>query len=223
MPYYDENLAGERLRLCYEIASPRLRRYLDAEVAQVASLIAPGHDLLELGCGYGRICFALDGKGARITGIDSARESIALARELAGVDSHLVFHERNALSTGFDAGSFDLVLCLQNGICAFGVDPEALLREAIRVGRPGAKLVFSSYAARFWPHRLEWFEAQAEAGLLGPIDKEATGDGVIVCHDGFRAGAFEPEEFLALGDRLGLRTEITLVDDSAQFCVYTRP
>jgi SAM-dependent methyltransferase len=222
MPYYDENLAGERLRLCYEIASPRVRRYLKAEIAHVASLVSPGRRLLELGCGYGRICFELANSGAVITGIDSAGESIALARKLAGADSPLSFHERNALRIGFPADSFDLVLCLQNGICAFGVDQKALLREALRVCRPGAKLVFSSYAAIFWPHRLEWFKAQAEAGLLGPIDHEATGDGVIVCKDGFRAGAYGPEEFLALGEGLGLRSEIHLVDDSALFCIYSR-
>ena len=122
----------------------------------------------------------------------------------------------------FPAGEFDAVMCLQNGICAFGVDQESLLREALRVTRAGGFLLFSSYADRFWNDRLAWFEAQAAAGMIGAVDHTASGNGVIVCEDGFRAGRMTLEDFRALGARLGLDPEITEVDGSCVFCEIRR-
>ncbi len=123
MAYNDEKLSGKNLRRCYEIASPRVKRYLLAEIGFIRPFVHPGDQVLELGCGYGRICFELEDRGAHLTGIDTARENITLARELAGSASPCGFREADALDTGFEDGQFDTVLCLQNGICAFGVEP----------------------------------------------------------------------------------------------------
>ena len=40
--YYDDKLAAERLRRCYELAPPRVVRYLEAEVQHVLSRLEPG-------------------------------------------------------------------------------------------------------------------------------------------------------------------------------------
>jgi len=129
----------------------------------------------------------------------------------------------DAASMGFAGGSFDCTLCLQNGISAFGVDPLILLREAVRVTRPGGRVLFSSYAERFWPHRLEWFEAQAAHGLIGEIDQRVTGNGVIVCRDGFRATTVAPGYFREMAAKVGIRAEISEVDGSSVFCELVVP
>jgi len=53
--YYKDSLSGERLKRVYEIAPPRVQRYLEAETGHVAEAISQGAKVLELGCGYGRI------------------------------------------------------------------------------------------------------------------------------------------------------------------------
>ena len=53
--YYAEKLSADRLRLCYEIASPRIKRYLTAELDFVLDKLKSTHVVLELGCGYGRV------------------------------------------------------------------------------------------------------------------------------------------------------------------------
>ena len=216
--YYNEHLSGARLCECYEVAPPHVRQYLDAEIEFVRGRLHETDSVLELGCGYGRVAFELARTAARVVGIDTAAESIALARELAGENARGAFWVMDALALEFDDGEFDAVVCVQNGVCAFGVDRLALLREALRVTRPGGRVLFSSYAAGFWPHRLEWFERQAKRGLVGEIDHERTGGGVIVCRDGFRAGAMSPRDFTDLCGRLGLTPAITEVDGSSVFC-----
>jgi ubiquinone/menaquinone biosynthesis C-methylase UbiE len=203
---------------CYEVASPRVKRYLEAEIRHILSRLGPEAYVLELGCGYGRVALRLAGSARHVVGIDTAEESLALARELASTDSRCEFVKMNALDLRYPAGTFDVVVCAQNGICAFGVDQESLLREAFRCARVGGMLLFSTYSDRFWKHRLGWFQAQAAAGLLGPVDLEASREGTIVCTGGFRAERITPEAWRALCARAGVDCRVTEVDGSSVFC-----
>jgi len=216
--YYAQGLSGRRLMQCYEVASPRVKRYLEAEIRHVLSRLGPKDYVLELGCGYGRVALRLAGSARHVVGIDTAEESLALARELASPDSRCEFVKMNALNLRYPAGTFDAVVCVQNGICAFGVDQESLLREALRCARASGILLFSTYSDWFWEHRLEWFQAQAAAGLLGPVDLEASRGGTIVCRDGFRAARLTPEEWRALCAQAGVDCRVLEVDESSVFC-----
>ncbi len=221
--YYEEKLSGERLRQCYEIASPRVKQYLEAEIRFVLDRLEPTDAALEFGCGYGRVALRLAETAKRVVGIDTSSESLDLARRIAGPGSRCEFLEMNALDLAFPAGEFDAVVCVQNGVCAFGVDQEQLIGEALRVTRPKGRLLFSTYAQAFWPHRLAWFEAQAKAGLVGEIDCDATRDGVIVCKDGFKVDTLTPQTLRSLCASLGLSGQITEVDGSSVFCEVMVP
>jgi 2-polyprenyl-6-hydroxyphenyl methylase/3-demethylubiquinone-9 3-methyltransferase len=221
--YYSQKLSADRLRRCYELASPRVQQYLEAEIRHLISRIKPQDKVLELGCGYGRVAFRLAGTASQVVGIDVAPGSIAAARRLAEPGSRCAFHCMDALDLQFEDASFDIVACVQNGICAFRVDEKSLLAEALRVARPGGRVLFSSYSDKIWPDRLAWFEAQAAEGLLGPIDHAACRNGVIVCEDGFQSGSFSPEAFRALCAGLGVSSAICEVDDSSIFCEIIRP
>src|SRR5437870_319740 len=53
--YYTERLAAERLRACYDLAPPRTKAYLEAEIEFVLAKTKSSMLALELGCGYGRV------------------------------------------------------------------------------------------------------------------------------------------------------------------------
>lgn len=216
--YYSDHLAARRLQRCYQIAPPRVRQYLDAEIDFVLEKISPCDVVLELGCGYGRVLRELAPKAKRTVGIDTSRSSLELAREvLKGFPGcHLV--QMDAVHLAFHDDLFNLTVCIQNGLSAFQVNPLDLMRQSVRVTRPGGAVFFSSYSDKFWSDRLEWFQMQAWEGLLGEIDPDKTGDGVIVCRDGFRATTLRPEDFLALTAELGLHPTLTEVDESSLFC-----
>ena len=150
---------------------------------------------------------------------------------------HLLAFER-AVARGTDASVFvtpaeaelfrklapecaSRVCCAQNGISSFHVDQRSLLGAAVGITAPGGVVLFSTYAESFWPHRLEWFRAQSAAGLIGEIDEDATGDGVITCKDGFSATTVSPEELSCLAVGLGWKRVIRTVDDSSVFCEIT--
>ncbi len=220
--YYEHRLAGERLLKCYELASPRIRRYLDAEIQFVAERVRGVRRLLELGCGYGRVMKRLSPLAAQVVGCDTSQESLMYARSYLAPSENCSLVRANAARMGFRTGGFDATICVQNGISAFSVDPRALVSEAARVTRPGGQTLFSTYSPEIWEERLAWFRAQARAGLVGPIDERRTRDGTIVCTDGFRASTIEAGDFQRLFEDLNLKPALHTVDASSLFCVAVK-
>jgi len=221
--YYEDKLSAERLKRCYEIASPRIQQYLEAEVAYVLEKIRLGDIVLELGCGYGRILPALVKKAGTVIGIDVSLASLVLASQmLVNITNYRLLNVQ-AVQLSFHDGVFDCVICIQNGISAFHVDQMDLVQESVRVTKPGGKVLFSSYSDKFWEERLKWFQVQSNANLLGEIDYERTGNGVIVCKDGFTATTVRPHDFLAMSRELNLEAKIEEVDESSIFCVLVIP
>jgi ubiquinone/menaquinone biosynthesis C-methylase UbiE len=220
--YYAEKLTAQRLQKCYEIAPPRTRQYLRAEMDFVLSRIKPGDIVLDLGCGYGRTLPQLAAKAGFVVGIDNSPSSLDLAECLSKDIANATVKEMDAANLRFADDVFDAVVCIQNGISAFQADQKTLFAEALRVCRPGGTVFFSTYAEKFWPHRLEWFRLQAAAGLLGEIEEEKTGAGVIVCRDGFTAGTISPEDFRRLAAGFPAAVTLTEVDGSSLFCILIK-
>jgi SAM-dependent methyltransferase len=216
--YYSKILSARRLERVYEIAPPRVRRYLNAEVDYVLSRAGAGDSVLELGCGYGRVLDPLARKAKRVFGIDTSFDSLACARASLARFPHCHLVQMDAMRLGFRDGVFDCTICIQNGISAFHVDARSLIRESIRATKEGGLVLFSSYTEAFWEHRLEWFELQAKEGLIGPIDHTRTRDGAIVCEDGFTATTMSAGQFKDLARDLGVNARVFEVDSSSVFC-----
>jgi len=221
MNYYSASLNAERLLKVYESAPPRIVQFLEAEIRHVTEKVNASTSVLDLGCGYGRVAARLAEKGAEVTGIDISEDNIKMAREMWGNRSNMKFLVMDAGDLKFEDGSFDRVICVQNGISAFKLPPEKLLSEAARVTGKGGTVLFSSYSENIWDARLDWFKIQADLGLIGEINMEKTGEGRIICRDGFTASTYSAGEFLDLARRLELHAEVYEVDRSSVFCEIT--
>jgi 2-polyprenyl-6-hydroxyphenyl methylase/3-demethylubiquinone-9 3-methyltransferase len=220
--YYSEKLSSNRLKRCYDIASERIKQYLEAEIQYVLEYITYESIVLELGCGYGRVLKYLAEKVEDVYGIDVSSESLSFAREYLKDYSNINLYQMDAESLTFSSNSFDVVIGIQNSISAFKVEPIKLIAESLRVTKPNGKLILSSYSEKIWEARLEWFVQQANKGLLGEIDLEKSKDGTIICKDGFKATTFSRNDFQELIDKLDLDAEIIEIDNSSLFCVITK-
>ncbi len=216
--YYQNRLSAERLEQCYAIAPPRVKQYLEAEIEHVLTKIHPSDVVLELGCGYGRVLKPLALRAKWIVGIDTSRTNLSFAQKRIQNLTNCSLLQMDAVALGFRDRSFDLVVCIQNGISAFKVNPKDLMKESLRVARRGGTILFSSYSEKFWRDRLEWFKLQAEAGLIGEIDWDQTREGLIICRDGFKATTFGPAEFQALIPPSQTEFILEEVDGSSLFC-----
>jgi 2-polyprenyl-6-hydroxyphenyl methylase/3-demethylubiquinone-9 3-methyltransferase len=216
---YLEKLSAEKLKRCYEIAPPRVQQYLRAETEFVLKNIRPGDVVLDLGCGYGRTMRTFAHKAGFVVGIDISCSSLLLGQSYLRLTRNRLLLEMDAAKLAFFEGTFDAVVCIQNGISAFHRDPCRLFQESVRVAKPSGVVLFSTYSEKFWDHRLEWFRKQAEEGLLGEIVEERTGNGVIVCRDGFQASTCTGKQFRDWAAQLPVSFEIIEVDQSSLFCV----
>ncbi|MEA2021282.1 MAG: class I SAM-dependent methyltransferase [Candidatus Caldatribacteriota bacterium] len=215
--YYSEKLSAGKLRKCYQIAPPRIKKYLNAEIKHVLNKIKSSDMILELGCGYGRVLKEICKKAKKVIGVDISWPSIELAKRLLKRNLNCQLLQMDAINLEFPNYYFDTVICIQNGISAFKVNKKELIKEAVRVTRRGGLVLFSSYSEKIWEERLKWFLLQSRAGLIGEIDINATGNGIIVTKDGFRATTISPVEFSSLTSELNLDINIEGVDNSSIF------
>ncbi|MFW9808325.1 MAG: class I SAM-dependent methyltransferase [Candidatus Thorarchaeota archaeon] len=215
--YYTETLSARNLEKCYEIAPPRIVQYLNAELEFVIRSLNKSDRVLELGCGYGRVLRELLRKAHNVIGIDTSFGSLLYGQK----DRSIQLIQMDAAASAFQDNSFDVVVCIQNGISAFKVDPVALVGESLRISKLGGKCIFSTYSDHIWEDRLNWFELQAEEKLLGDIDWNKTKKGTIVCKDGFVATTFSEGDFHWIAGKLGISCEIIEVDESSLFGIFT--
>ena len=102
-----------------------------------------GKDVLDLGCAGGFLAEALDDRGARVTGIDPAREAIEAARRHAEQGGRAIRYD---VGTGealpYADATFDAVACVD--VLEHVSDLGQVLREVARVLRPGGSFLFDT-------------------------------------------------------------------------------
>jgi len=219
--YYAQNLNSQKLFQVYDTKIPRIRQYLDKEIDFIRKRLHGSENVLEIGAGYGRILKELSLHAKSFVGIDISEGSIEFGKEYLKEFPNVQLEVKDAHRLSF-VDTFDVVLCLQNGLSALKGEPLELIKISIRAIPKGGRAYFSTYSAKFWQHRLAWFREQVDKGLLGELDEEQAKDGVIVCKDGFRAVTFTENDFVKFGEASGCRYEIREVDESSLFLIITK-
>ena len=106
--------------------------------------LAPGSQVLEIGCGAGFLSIALAQRGLRVQAIDPAEAMVEQARrhaEQAGVAGRLTVGPGDANALPFEDRSFDLVLAI--GVMGWLTSPELGMQEMARVTRPDGYVIFT--------------------------------------------------------------------------------
>lgn len=219
--YYVQKLNSQSLFKVYDTNIPRVKQYLEAEIAFVRDNLTGNEKVLELGAGYGRIVKELAGNCKSIVGIDISEESVKLGKNYLknNQNAELLVMDVNDLEFN---DKFHTILCLQNGLSAMGVTTPPLIKKIMGMAESGGKAYFSTYSQKFWEYRILWFQEQIEKGLLGELDLDKTKDGIIICKDGFKAMTHTPDDLKRIGALSGYKYQIQEVDESSLFLIIMK-
>lgn len=108
--------------------------------------IRPGMQVLDVGCGDGTTALPAARRGARVLGIDIARNLVAAGNARAqaeGLDDCRFQQGDAARLSGVADHSVDLVLSMFGAM--FASDPLAVARELVRVVHPGGRIVLGNW------------------------------------------------------------------------------
>ncbi len=139
--YYDHSAYFDGVARLHDFQS-RFQRY---RVEKVLALHSPRATdrVLDLGCGWGTITYALAPRAKEVVGLDFAERAIAmctarLAR--AGLDN-VVFRVGDARDSGCSPETFDVVVAADLFEHLYPEDSEAVAAEGYRVLKPGGTFV----------------------------------------------------------------------------------
>jgi ubiquinone/menaquinone biosynthesis C-methylase UbiE len=107
--------------------------------------LAPGSQVLEIGCGAGLMAIALAERGLRVQAIDASEAMVQQARQntvLAGTTDQLKVEVGDVYALAFEDDSFDLVLAI--GVFPWLAQAELAIREMVRVTRPGGDVILTA-------------------------------------------------------------------------------
>ena len=115
---------------------------------------SPPGEVLELGCGAGRLVRYYHQSGVKITGVDNVEAAV---RKLQACDPSLNVVHADARSLPFESGRFATVLC-------FGVyhsledDVPAVISETFRVLMPGGRLCAEFRSDTLHNRLIDWYK-----------------------------------------------------------------
>lgn len=106
--------------------------------------IAPGYQLLDVGCGSGQLALMAAKDGMEVTGVDIAGNLVERAQARAQSEGLTVrFQEADAEALPFDGASFDVVASLIGAM--FAPRPDHVAKELLRVCVPGGTVAMANW------------------------------------------------------------------------------
>ncbi len=128
-----------------------------------------GKEALDIGCGPGYVVALYASHGANVTGVDISSRSIELAcarMDIYGLKASI--KKANAEELPFEGNMFDIVTSF--GVLHHTPNTEKAVREAIRVLRPGGRIILMFYNKNSFAYRilfpLKRFLQKAHRGKL---------------------------------------------------------
>src|SRR5262245_10421557 len=131
-----------------------------------AAGIDPGQRALDVGCGVGfdaSLLAELVGPGGHVVGIDASATMVERAMaHFASSGLPLEFRTADAQALPFDDGSFDVVWTER--VLVHVADPAAVVREMLRVVRPGGRMVIAE--ADYHSYMIDSFDLEVARQIV---------------------------------------------------------
>ena len=149
--------------------------YLDKRARFVRDRVPPPGQILDVGCGTGRLAARLAGLGYEVAGLDPSAGMLEVLRKQA---PEVRAVQGSATEMPFGDAEFDLSFSIAT--MHHIADPVAIrdaLAEMVRVVKPGGRILVWDHNPRnpYWPHLMERVPQDIGAERLIPLDELIAG------------------------------------------------
>jgi len=143
----DIDALKQRLRATWMAGDyDRFSRFMESSAVEFLDRvpIPPGASLLDVACGSGQLALIAARRGARVTGVDIAANSIRAARDRAQAEAlPAQFDDGDAEALPYPDANFDVVASLFGAM--FAPRPDLVAQELVRVCRPGGMIAMANW------------------------------------------------------------------------------
>jgi SAM-dependent methyltransferase len=138
----------ERLRATWMAGNyDRFSRFMESSAVEFLDRVGGiprGASLLDVACGSGQLALVAARRGARVSGVDIAANSIRVARDRAQAEAlPAQFDEGDAEALPYADASFDVVASLFGAM--FAPRPDLVAQEIVRVCRRGGTIAMANW------------------------------------------------------------------------------
>jgi 2-polyprenyl-3-methyl-5-hydroxy-6-metoxy-1,4-benzoquinol methylase len=147
-------------------------RYMESSSVEFLERLSiePGVALLDVACGSGPLSLSAARRGARVSGIDIATNSIQSARGRARLEGlEIAFEEGDAEELPYPDATFDVVVSVFGAM--FAPRPELVASELTRVVRPGGRIAMANWTKEGFIGQMLAAQSRfvAPAGMPSPV------------------------------------------------------
>lgn len=193
-------------------------RDLDRLLSAVGASLQPDDDVVEIGCGIGRLTRVLAQRARAVRALDVSPQMLGLAREHVPADNVQWLLGDGVSITGVPDGSASA--CVSHVVFQHIPDPAITLGYVAEMGsvlRPGGWAAFQvSNDSR--PHRARHAAQRAALGLRGALGRGPRGQ----THPAWLGSAVELDALRRTADEAGLGTERVVGEGTMMCCVLLR-
>ncbi len=181
-----------------------LQQFFELDLKYIHTNLEANKEVLEVGCGFGRLLPELSKLSRNVTGIDFSDLQLSQAQEIVANLKNVQLLKMRAESMAFRSESFALSLCMN---CTLGNMPnieKTVVEEMVRVTKSGGKVIIRIFADTE-AVRLAQYENYNRLGLTNIRDNGSA----ITTDEGFYSRRFNKTELQELFKKTGLTPTIT--------------
>ena len=193
-----------------ETAHPLLKEWHNKEVGFIKNLSG---DVLEIGCGTGRVLKVLAENCNRVVGIDKEQVMVDTAKNNSKNLSSVEIYKQDAKNLKFSDNSFDNVICIGNTFGNLGKNKIPVLLEMKRVCKNSGQIIIGVYNEKALKPRLESYEKDELTHV------KITKSGTVYSKEGLFSEQFTKNKLKNIFNKVGLKFEIVELNSISYLCI----